>query len=187
MNIRIKGLTVEERDLIKYNSQLKQVCKKCLEEKEYKYFSCRKSKSNLLYFTYECNKCCYRRKLKVHSKNLTNYSDKQRFKENFTIEGRASMLKNRCKQRAKVYNMEYSLTKEYIIDLLKNKKCAKTGINLILDDSSYNPYAPSIDRIDNNKGYINSNIQIVCMIYNFCKNNFTEEIVDDFFNKVNRK
>jgi len=184
--MRIKGMTYEERDLIRKDLNLKQICKKCLQEKEFKYFGCRKSTTGFLYFSYECNQCGYKRKLKTHEKNLTNYNDTQRFKENFTIEGRASMLRNRCKQRSKNNNMEFSLSKDYLIELLSKKKCAKTNINLIIDDSSYNPYAPSIDRIDNSKGYVDNNIQIVCMIYNFCKNSFTEDIVDDFFNKLNK-
>lgn len=182
----MKGLTIEERDIIKNDHSLKMICKECGVEKNYCKFGNRLLSNNLWYFNNKCYQCAYKHKLEVHAKNLTNYSDKQKHKENFTIEGRASMLRNRCKQRSKIYEMEFSLTKDYVIELLSKQKCAKTNIDLIIDDSSYNPYAPSIDRIDNSKGYTDENIQIVCMIYNFCKNSFTEEIVDDFFNKINK-
>lgn len=181
-----KGLTIEERDDIKKDISLVRECRICKVEKPYMKFGSRNDKNGLIYFSYECHSCNYQRKLKMHEKNLTNYRDRQKYIENFTITGRACMLRNRCKQRSKTTGMEFSLTKNHIVKLLSDKICAKTNIELILDDSKYNPYAPSIDRIDNSIGYIDSNVQIVCMIYNFCKNSFSEEIVDDFFNKINK-
>lgn len=181
-----KGLTLEEKNYFRNNSELERRCRVCEKSLPYKNFSCRNEKNGLIYFSYECNKCAYHRKLKVHEKNLTKYTDTQRFKENFTIDGRAIMLRNRCKQRSRIYKMEYSLTKNHILKLLHDKVCAKTGIELIIDDSIYNPYAPSIDRIDSNKGYTDDNIQVVCMIYNFCKNKFTEDQVSEFFNKITK-
>jgi len=40
-----------------------------------------------------------------------------------------------------------------------------------------NIYRASIDRIDNNKGYIKGNIRYVSVITNYCKNIFTDEDV----------
>ena len=177
------GLTKSERDNLKKDFSLKRKCNKCQELKEFIKFPSKKEKNNLYYFSYKCSKCCYKKR--SVDKEINNiYINRQREKENFTIEGRASMLRNRCKQRAKIYNKDFNLSIEKIIELLKTGICAKTNISLIMDDSKYNPYAPSIDRIDNNKGYTDDNIQITCMIYNFCKNQFTEIQVDDFIKKA---
>jgi len=180
MELIKKGLTLDEKNQIK-KIDYERICKKCGIKQSLIKFSCKKEKNGLYYFNYTCNKCEYKRKLKMHNGSIISYNATQTYKENFTIEGRASMLRNRCKQRAKKYNYDFSLTKEYIISLLENGVCEKTNIKLIIDDSTYHPYAPSIDRIDNNKGYTNDNIQVTCMIYNFCKNKFSEEQVNEFF------
>jgi hypothetical protein len=49
------------------------------------------------------------------------------------------------------------------------------GINSLL--------LPSIDRIDNNKGYTMDNIQIVTLGYNNLKNRYGEEYVNEFLNR----
>jgi hypothetical protein len=53
------------------------------------------------------------------------------------------------------------------------------------------PYQASIDRIDNNIGYIKGNIRFVSLIYNYARNNFSEDDVVEFctnvVNKFNQK
>lgn len=43
-----------------------------------------------------------------------------------------------------------------------------------------NPYQASLDRIDNNIGYMKGNIRFVSLIYNYAKNNFTDNDVAKF-------
>jgi hypothetical protein len=50
------------------------------------------------------------------------------------------------------------------------------GINSLL--------LPSIDRIDNNKGYTMDNIQIVSMAYNQMKNIYSEESIMEWINAI---
>ncbi len=170
----------EELIFIPFNVK---TCLTCKKEKPIKSFSGKKYK-NKIHYTNHCNKCIYEKRKDLDPNATKKYIEDQRFKECFTIEGRALLLRNRCRQRAKLYNREFKLSKSYIIELLRIGKCKKTGIDLIIDDSKYNPYAPSVDRIDNDKGYTDDNIQITCMIYNFCKNKFTETQVEEFFNKL---
>jgi len=47
-----------------------------------------------------------------------------------------------------------------------------------------NPKQCSLDRIDCEKGYTKDNIQFICMIANFAKNNFTNEQVLEFCKAV---
>jgi len=52
------------------------------------------------------------------------------------------------------------------------------GINSLL--------LPSIDRIDNNRGYMMDNIQIVTMAYNQMKNIYSEESIMEWINSINK-
>ena len=45
-------------------------------------------------------------------------------------------------------------------------------------------YLPSIDRIDNTKGYTMDNIQIVCMGYNNAKNRYDEKYLIQWLNSI---
>ena len=178
------GQTLENLTIFKNDLSHTRVCKNCEINKPIKNFTYKQASNNLYYIEYVCNTCKYINYKILNKDRIELYSINQKIKENFTIDGRAVMLRNRCRQRAKNYGMEFSLSKEVLITMLSTKKCSKTNIKLIIDDSKYNPYAPSIDRIDNNKGYTDENIQIVCMIYNFCRNSFSENQVEEFFNKL---
>ena len=86
----------------------------------------------------------------------------------------------RAKSRAKRKNREFTIKLE---DLSIPEKCPIFGVPLIENT----PYAPSIDRIDSNKGYIPDNIQIISQRANLLKNNATvkelEMVVDFLKNK----
>jgi len=183
----MKGLTKEE--LKTFNKEEHSIiCKECGTEKAVKYFTGKFSKiNNKFYFNYTCNNCLYKRKLIKYGNRLDLYCATQRDKELNSLEGRALLLRNRCKQRAKLYGHTFNLTKQLIIDKLKAGVCEATGIQLDFSTMDYNPYSPSIDRIDSKKGYTDDNIQVTCLIYNFCKNKFTEEQVKNFFKLINGK
>lgn len=180
-----KGLDLLEVKELKLDTSKEMKCVKCNKFKPYKSFTGKVSKiNNKYYFNYTCNSCLYKKKLVKYEDRNDSYKAKQKDREVNTINGRASRLKNGCKQRAREHNFEFDLDIDIIRDKLEKGICEKTGIKFEFTSFDYNPLAPSIDRIDSNKGYTNDNIQIVCMIYNFCKNKFTEEQVQDFFNKI---
>lgn len=182
----MKGLTTEELLKIR-KTNIKIKCKKCGTEKSVLKFAGKASAFNSkFYLNTTCNHCLYLKKLGQFKEKLSYYVQKQKYREEFTIEGRACMLRNRCKQRAKISKLEFDLS----IKLIKNKLslgiCEVTKIPLNFSSEKYDPYAPSIDRIDSSKGYIDSNIQITCTIYNFCKNQFSSSQVEDFFNNIQK-
>lgn len=85
------------------------------------------------------------------------------------------------KRNAKLRNLEFSITKEYLwqIYLQQNKKCVYTGFDLDLEkkENSRNrtPSNASLDRIDSNKGYIEGNVQWVFKIINMMKWDLSHE------------
>jgi hypothetical protein len=66
--------------------------------------------------------------------------------------------------------------------------CVFTGINLIISSYSNinkNPiYSASVDRIDNNKGYVKGNIRWVSRAINFMKNAMTDDMVWELINII---
>ena len=51
-----------------------------------------------------------------------------------------------------------------------------TGVPLDIEQTGENPlFYPSIDRIDNDLGYVMGNVQLVCRGVNYLKNRWTDE------------
>ena len=70
-------------------------------------------------------------------------------------------------------------------------KCAVTGLHLQIKHihtkkqrTDKNPYQASLDRIDNNQGYIKGNVRFVCLIFNYARNTFSDREVIEFCKKV---
>ena len=80
-------------------------------------------------------------------------------------------------------NMRWEVTCDDIIEIYykQNGECTLTGIKLDHhrkgNRRKRNPFNISIDRIDNDVGYIVSNIQLVCSVVNMMKGGWNE---DDF-------
>lgn len=72
--------------------------------------------------------------------------------------------------------LDFDITSEFLIDLLykQNYRCALTGWELEFTSGGEfdgrNPMGCTIDRIDNSKGYVKGNIQLVCCIANITRN-----------------
>lgn len=97
-----------------------------------------------------------------------------------TKDGIVYYLNNSCRQNAKNNNVTFNLTREFIRLLIdaQNWKCCRTGIEFTLNvGSGRMPFGPSIDRKNPSYGYEIWNIQIVCMMYNLCKNKWSDDEV----------
>lgn len=80
------------------------------------------------------------------------------------------------KKNASKRDLEFNVSIEYLWDLFikQNKKCALTGLELVLArDFRKQVQSASIDRIDNNKGYVESNVWWVNKDINTLKTDFT--------------
>lgn len=92
---------------------------------------------------------------------------------------------NRCKSRAKIKNMEFNLTPE---DITVPKNCPILGIPLLyVKGKGGNWNSPSLDRIDNAKGYIKGNVQIISKRANIIKNDATIEEIEKVYFYLTRE
>lgn len=86
-----------------------------------------------------------------------------------------------ARQRAKVRGIQCSITTKSIIDMMQQQdfECAVSGIKLSMKriqgrGAFCRPYAPSIDRIDPNGGYVQENVRVTSRIANFSMNQWGE-------------
>jgi len=87
---------------------------------------------------------------------------------------------DRFMERMRLNTPETDVDRAYLMSLFGDA-CAVTNVPFNFDrtigSSFTNPYAPSIDRIDSNIGYIRGNIHVVLSAVNFAKSSMT---MDDF-------
>tara|TARA_Y100001938_G_scaffold104877_1_gene143123 strand:+ start:1883 stop:2233 length:351 start_codon:yes stop_codon:yes gene_type:complete len=91
-------------------------------------------------------------------------------------------LRDNARKRAVIKNLPFELYTYK--DLPKvPKKCPYLGIDLIVGKIGGLDSSPSLDRIDNTKGYIKGNVQIISRKANQIKNNASfEEFEMIYFN-----
>ncbi len=82
-----------------------------------------------------------------------------------------------CKARAKHVKRPFTLTLLWVERKLAVGICERTGLPFVFNKDPLedrNPWFPSIDRIDSSLGYTEANCQMVCIIYNLAKSNWTD-------------
>ena len=93
-----------------------------------------------------------------------------------------------CRRRAKTKNIAFSLTRADLDAALAraNGRCELTG--RAFDSKTHSggrrPFAPSIDRIDSNKGYHAKNIRIVCVATNAALAEFGDKVLYSLFESM---
>lgn len=66
------------------------------------------------------------------------------------------------------------------MEKLTPMRCQATGVELVLikdDNVTHSAFRPSVDRIDNSKGYTKDNCRVVAVIYNKAKSDYNDEDV----------
>ena len=108
-------------------------------------------------------------------------AEKGRNKYYSSIEDRITRLLCSTRSRCIKLGLLCDIDSKYVLGLLEkqNGRCAKTGIKFEATESqgigrNSTPWAPSIDQIIPSNGYTKDNIQLVCVMYNFCKHTWDE-------------
>ncbi len=103
----------------------------------------------------------------------------QRRKNSLTVKGRASRLFSAARQRAKQHNLKFNLTLDWVIKKIESGYCEKTKMAFTFEPprKGYfrNPYAPSLDRRDQKKGYTKDNVDVVIWAYNQAKGQWNKK------------
>ena len=111
-----------------------------------------------------CSKEC---KEKAHYKRWGATSLERQKEYRQTPRGRAHHLYKSARQRAKKLRLEFDLTREWLEERLIYGRCEMSGLEFGYGvDARKHPYAPSLDRIDNDKGYTQDNCRVILWALN---------------------
>lgn len=150
---------------------------------------CKKEKSLSLYYANnkakdkKTNMCklCYK---EYHRKRQTPAlrETRRQYRENSA----EKFMYWNAKKRAKQFNLEFNLE---LSDIIIPKYCPYLKVKLTrIQGDGRQPYNPSLDRIDPNKGYEKGNIEVISNKANIMKNNasvlelvsFSQSILERF-------
>ncbi len=94
-----------------------------------------------------------------------------------TAIGSATLVLDNARQRAKRNGRTFDLDRDWVLERL-DKPCPLTGwafeFGTSNGDTRVNPRAPSIDRLDNAKGYTKDNCRVICAQANLARNAFSD-------------
>ncbi|MDE1816589.1 MAG: hypothetical protein KGI11_08535 [Thaumarchaeota archaeon] len=88
-----------------------------------------------------------------------------------------SLIKERSLKRG----LDFNLQEE---DIILPQKCPYLGVEFIVGDKNY---GYSVDRINNEKGYIKGNIEVICILANKMKNIASKDQLIIFAKNILRK
>ena len=98
-----------------------------------------------------------------------------------------TITSSKVSKRSKRRSLDFDLTKEYVYTLFKEQggKCALSGVDITLPVKwKDNTYTASLDRIDNDKGYVIGNVQWVHKHVNIMKNSFPQDMFIYLCNRI---
>ena len=107
-------------------------------------------------------------------RRTANAQAKMRYNTDWRV--RMTQLVHSRRTHARKQNALFTITPAEVLTMLEDngRRCMRTGIQLRLQSTSqnhpsYNPWAPSIERVYPDMGYTLDNLEIVCFMYNTAK------------------
>lgn len=123
--------------------------------------------------------CITRRNSPIKSCGCLYFARKREKNGNWTGCGELSgTYLHILKRNARIRNIKFKVSKEYLWNLFlkQNKKCALSGINLVMNvGSKVKGQTASLDRIDSSKAYIKGNLQWIHKDINLMKMNLNQD------------
>lgn len=153
----------------------------CGDLSEYFYSNVRRGKQAFQCYCKKCHAHHYRNNKNVGIGEEAREENRRKNKENFTI--RARNMANSAKVRAGRKGIEITIDAGFIENLfvLQDHKCCLTGIEFDLKDCEglrRNPMSPSLDRIDNRRGYTPDNVRLILTCVNIALNEWGQSVLD---------
>ena len=100
---------------------------------------------------------------------------------------RAQIILAACRGRSKQRGLQCDLTREWIQTRIEHGKCELSEVAFVLplrEDGRPDPHAPSIDRIDNKKGYTQDNCRMILWCLNKALGEWGEALMLPLWKRV---
>lgn len=99
-----------------------------------------------------------------------------------------TILKDSAK-RARNMGWQFDVDRNYLVNLWHEQqgRCAVSGMPMQTQSGTReekNPYRASLDRVDNNLGYVRGNVRFVCHWVNNAKSTWTDDVFDQFIGAI---
>ena len=154
----------------------------------------KKKGKKLFYCDLSCAGKVHHSHLKPYQDKIKEYSGKGNLAKKLDIYSPFRYHLNNAKRHSNKHkDSTINIDLEYLKILWDNQKgkCAVTGLDLQVkrihtknNRTDKNPYQASLDRIDNNKGYVKGNVRFVCLMFNYARNTFSDNEVLEFCQKI---
>lgn len=94
----------------------------------------------------------------------------------------ARTLRNEIQRRHNQTGIEVEIDEEFILQLYESQggRCYWSGLRMIPSPQNKYPFQPSVDRIDNSKGYTKTNVVLCCFSMNMGRNSISKELFEEF-------
>lgn len=94
----------------------------------------------------------------------------------------ARVMLTQAQRRASKRKLPCTLTEDGVAAMLEPMECSVTGLPLWWDRDEdlkalKNPWSPSLDRIDRQKGYVPGNVRVTCWLYNHMRSDYPDESI----------
>lgn len=103
-------------------------------------------------------------------------------KQYATPEARARAMVANARSRAQKRGLEFDIDFMFVLRKLRVGTCEATGLEFDYSPPPNglhkNPYSPSLDRIDQARGYVKDNIRVVCTAFNLLKNQWSDDVME---------
>lgn len=104
--------------------------------------------------------------------------------ERFLLAYRAwTSRRDECAKAGTTTKFKIELTQVVAMAKKQEWKCKKYGVKFRRDKSK-DPFQLSLDQVKPGRGYTAANVHVVCLAYNFMKNNFSEAVADDIIRAI---
>jgi len=101
--------------------------------------------------------------------------------ENWRRKNRKASMVSAAKYRAKQQGMDFNID---VSDIIIPEHCPILRIPLTFTDGKQHDGTPALDRIDNSKGYIKGNVQVISHKANRHKSDLSLEQIENLYNYI---
>lgn len=110
---------------------------------------------------------------------------KDKFKLENPVKYSASQMRSSARKRALPLKIDFEISVDYIVSI-SPKICPVMGCEIKYGGGEKSNFSASIDRINPDKGYIEGNVQVICLLANLMKSSASIEQMKSFAAWVNK-